>query len=83
MRDTENRDIKAIFGSNVRKYCEREGLTLVDIIEKTKINPESIKAILEGKNDADLITVCAIAEALNTQPHELLLPDGYEAVKIE
>lgn len=68
------KDICKTFGQKVRTYCDAKGITQDELAERTQIDPEIIQAIFDGKHDASLKEVEAIAKVLEVLPFHLIDP---------
>jgi transcriptional regulator with XRE-family HTH domain len=59
------------FGREVRRRREALGLTLEQLAESSKLTPNYIGTIENGKRDPSLSTVLALARGLRVPPAEL------------
>ena len=60
------------FGSTVRRKRESLGLTLEQVAERSKLSPNYIGTVENGRRDPSLSTVLALAKALRVPAVELL-----------
>lgn len=66
-------DWRAIVGSNVRKRRQLAGLTQEQLAFAAEIDLTYIGGIERGKRNPSVLVLARIAEALDTEPAELLL----------
>lgn len=70
-------DIRKLFGINVKRYREAAGLSQAEIAARMGVDRAYISAIERGLQNATLLSVWEIAQALEVRPVELLAePDG-------
>ncbi|WP_371416374.1 helix-turn-helix domain-containing protein [Pedobacter sp. L105] len=61
-------------GNNIRKYRKLNRLTIVELEYKTNIHQKSLWAYETAKTSVSITNLYIIAEALNVQAYELLMP---------
>ena len=66
------------FGREIRRRRETLGMTLEQLAESSKLTPNYIGTIENGKRDPSLSVVLDLAKGLNIRPSELLdiFPDS-------
>ena len=70
-------DIRKLFGTNVKRYREAAGLSQAEIAARMGVDRAYISAIERGLQNATLLSVWEIAQALEVRPMELLAePDS-------
>ncbi|AXU18447.1 XRE family transcriptional regulator [Novosphingobium sp. THN1] len=70
-------DIRKLFGINVKRFREAAGLSQAEIAARMGVDRAYISAIERGLQNATLLSVWEIAQALEVRPVELLAePDG-------
>ena len=70
-------DIRKLFGINVKRFREAAGLSQAEIAARMGVDRAYISAIERGLQNATLLSVWEIAQALAVRPVELLAePDG-------
>ena len=70
-------DIRKLFGINVKRFREAAGLSQAEIAARMGDDRAYISAIERGLQNATLLSVWEIAQALEVRPVELLAePDG-------
>ena len=70
-------DIRKLFGTNVKRYREAAGLSQAEIAARMGVDRAYVSAIERGLQNATLLSVWEIAQALEVRPVELLAePDG-------
>lgn len=62
------------FGRAVRRRREALGLTLETLAERSRLSPNYIGTVENGRRDPSLSTVLALAKGLRVAPGELLGP---------
>lgn len=65
-------DIRKVFGANVRRFRVAAGLSQEAVAERMGVDRAYISAIERGAQNATLISVWEIAQALQVRPTELL-----------
>ena len=70
-------DIRKLFGINVKRFREAAGLSQAEIAARMGVDRAYVSAIERGLQNATLLSVWEIAQALEVRPVELLAePDG-------
>jgi transcriptional regulator with XRE-family HTH domain len=70
-------DIRKLFGINVKRFREAAGLSQAEIAARMGVDRAYISAIERGLQNATLLSVWEITQALEVRPVELLAePDG-------
>ncbi|NLR39291.1 helix-turn-helix transcriptional regulator [Novosphingobium sp. ERW19] len=70
-------DIRKLFGINVKRFREAAGLSQAEIAARMGVDRAYISAIERGLQNATLLSVWEIAQALEVRPVALLAePDG-------
>jgi transcriptional regulator with XRE-family HTH domain len=69
------------FGTTIRRKREALGLTLEEVAERSKLSPNYIGTVENGRRDPSLSTVLALAKALRVPAGELV--GGIEDVSAE
>ena len=67
-------ELKKIYVSNIRKLREARGLTQFQLAEKAHITEKYLSAIETHKKWGSFETLVSLANALEVEPYELLLP---------
>jgi transcriptional regulator with XRE-family HTH domain len=65
-------DWRAIVGTNVRRHRQRAGLTQEQLAFAAEIDLTYVGGIERGKRNPSVLVLARIAEALGTEPLELL-----------
>jgi transcriptional regulator with XRE-family HTH domain len=68
--------ILVLFGHNLKKYRKAKGLSLRQLAALTGIDHSMIDKYEHAETNATLSTVARLAEALEIEPHELLMKKG-------
>jgi len=69
------KDLRAIFSQNIRKYRHLRKLSQADFAEKIDISIPFLSDIENAKKWVSPITLVKIADALNIDAYELLKPE--------
>jgi transcriptional regulator with XRE-family HTH domain len=69
-------DIRKVFGANVRRYRIAADLTQDAIAVRMGVDRAYISLIERGGQNATLISLLEIAQALRVRPYQLLVEDG-------
>lgn len=70
-------DIRKLFGTNVKRYREAAGLSQAEIAARMGVDRAYVSAIERGLQNATLLSIWEIAQALEVRPVALLAePDG-------
>ncbi len=70
-------DIRKLFGINVKRFREAAALSQAEIAARMGVDRAYISAIERGLQNATLLSVWEIAQALEVRPMELLAePDS-------
>jgi transcriptional regulator with XRE-family HTH domain len=64
-------DIRRTFGANVRRYRLAAGLSQEAVAERMGVDRAYVSGIERGKQNATLLTVWQVAEALGVRPAAL------------
>ncbi len=65
-----------LYGENIRKIRQEKGLSQESLSEKAEISPGFLSEIENHKKTGTFDTFAKIADALNVEPYELLLPSN-------
>jgi transcriptional regulator with XRE-family HTH domain len=65
-------DIRRVFGANVRRYRLAADLSQAALAERMGVDRAHVSAIERGLQNATLITILQISEALSVRPSALL-----------
>jgi len=65
-------DIRRVFGANVRRYRLAADLSQAALAERMGVDRAHVSAIERGLQNATLITILKISEALSVRPSALL-----------
>ena len=65
-------DIRKVFGANVRSYRLAAGLSQEAVAERMGVDRAHVSAIERGRQNATLLTIWQVAQALKVRPAELL-----------
>ena len=63
-----------LYGENIRKIRQEKGLSQESLSEKAEISPGFLSEIENHKKTGTFDTFAKIADALNVEQYELLLP---------
>jgi len=69
------KDLRAIFSQNIRRFRNYRSLSQADFAEKMDISIPFLSDIENGKKWVSLATLVKMAEALNIEAYELLRPE--------
>lgn len=67
-------DLNATYGSNIKKIRKIKNLSQETLAEKADISPSFLSDIENGKKWGSFETLVSLANALEVEPYELLLP---------
>lgn len=65
-------DIRKLFGTNVKRYREAAGLSQAEIAARMGVDRAYVSAIERGLQNATLLSIWEIAQALEVRPVALL-----------
>ncbi len=65
-------DIRKVFGDNVRRYRVAADLSQAEVAERMGLDRAYISAIERGGQNATLISIWEVAQALRVRPVDLL-----------
>ena len=65
--------IQETFANNLRNFRKSEGLTQVQCAQKAQIDYRHYQELESGRVNPTIVTVWAIAEALDLTPNDLLI----------
>lgn len=68
--------LKEIYAKNIKNLREQKGLTQAQLAEKVKLAEKYLSAIERGANWGSFTTLIALANSLDVEPYELLLPQN-------
>lgn len=68
--------LKEIYARNIKNLREKNRLTQAQLAEKVKLAEKYLSAIERGANWGSFSTLIALANALEVEPYELLLPQN-------
>lgn len=73
-------DIRKLFGSNVRRIRESERLSQAEVAARMGVDRAYVSLIERGGQNATLLSIWEVAQALGVRPFELLAdpPTGSE-----
>ena len=69
------KDLRAIFSKNIRRFRKYLRLSQADFAEKVNISIPFLSDIENGKKWVSPVTLVKIADALNIETYELLKPE--------
>lgn len=69
-------ELNQIYVDNIRKYRKLRKLSQADLSEKIGITEKYLSAIETGKKWGSFETLVSLANALEVEPYELLLPNS-------
>jgi transcriptional regulator with XRE-family HTH domain len=72
-------DIRRVFGANVRRYRLAAELSQAALAEKMGVDRAHVSAIERGLQNATLITILQVSQALGVRPAALLEESGPRA----
>ncbi len=72
-------DIRKLFGINVKRFREAAGLSQAEIAARMGVDRAYISAIERGLQNATLLSVWEIAQALEVRPVALLEEPDFSA----
>lgn len=70
------KELKSIYGKNIRKFREAKGFTQSILAEQIGIGEKYLSTIETGSTWGSFDTLVKLSEALGVEPYELLLPQG-------
>ncbi|MCR5763565.1 MAG: helix-turn-helix domain-containing protein [Treponema sp.] len=74
----EENELKQIYGRNIKRIREERKMTQDALSEKIGLNEKYLSTIETGAKWGSFDTLILLANALNVEPYELLLPNGKE-----
>lgn len=74
----EESELKQIYGRNIKRLREERKMTQDALSEKIGLNEKYLSTIETGAKWGSFDTLISLANALNVEPYELLLPNGKE-----
>ena len=74
----EEYELKQIYGRNIKRLREERKMTQDALSEKIGLNEKYLSTIETGAKWGSFDTLISLANALNVEPYELLLPNGKE-----
>ncbi len=87
--ESKRAKIRAEIGTLVRRWRERQGLTIEELGKRAGIGARYLQVIEQGERDPSFSTVCAIAEGFGmslgemfSREHETLSDSAQELVKL-
>jgi len=72
-------DIRKLFGTNVKRYREAAGLSQAEIAARMGVDRAYVSAIERGLQNATLLSIWEIAQALEVRPVALLEEPDFSA----
>jgi len=66
-------DIRKVFGANVRVYRLAAGLSQEAVAVRMGVDRAYVSAIERGRQNATLLTIWAVAQALGVRPADLIV----------
>ena len=72
-------DIRKLFGTNVKRYREAAGLSQAEIAARMGVDRAYVSAIERGLQNATLLSIWEIAQALEVRPGALLEEPDFSA----
>lgn len=66
--------LNAVYGSNIKRLRKTKNLSQETLAEKADISPSFLSDIENGKKWGSFETLVSLANALEVEPYELLLP---------
>ena len=76
MTETE---LNAVYIKNIKNYRNEKNFSQDKLSEQAKISPSFLSDIENGKKWGSFETLVALANALEVEPYELLLPNAQSA----
>ena len=70
------KELKQIYTKNIKKLREKNNITQSTLAEKIGITDKYLSAIETGSKWGSFETLVSIANALQVEPYELLLPES-------
>ncbi len=70
-------ELANLYGDNIRRIRQKKGFSQDSLSEKAEISPGFLSEIENHKKTGTFDTLAKIAEALDVEPYELLLPQNY------
>ena len=70
----DKEELNATYGSNIKKIRKSKDFSQETLAEKADISPSFLSDIENGKKWGAFETLVALANALEVEPYELLLP---------
>ena len=71
-RDAEQNAVLRAFGEQVRQIRTRVGMSQADVAHAAGLHPTYISGIESGRRNASVLSIYAIADALDVPPTDLL-----------
>ena len=68
-------DIRKVFGANVRRYRVAAGLSQEAVAVRMGVDRAYVSAVERGGQNATLLSIWEVAQALNVRPMQLLAED--------
>ena len=68
--------LKDIYGKNIKRLREQNNLTQAQLAEKVELAEKYLSAVERGVHWGSFTTLIALANALEVEPYELLLPQN-------
>ena len=65
-------DIRKLFGANVRFYREAAGISQAEVATRMGVDRAYVSLIERGEQNATLLSIWEVAQALGVRPAELL-----------
>ena len=70
----KHEELNAVYGSNIKRLRKSNDFSQETLAEKAGISPSFLSDIENGKKWGSFETLVALANALEVEPYELLLP---------
>ena len=74
----EESELKEIYGHNIKRLREERKMTQEALSEKIGVNEKYLSTIETGAKYTSFEILLSLANTLNVEPYELLLPNGKE-----